>query len=55
MSVAMSSALAIERRRTRAAWSVDSVMHATAPESDRIHSTCPAELVSYTGTITAPA
>ena len=30
-------------------------MTAVAPESLRIHCTCSAELVSYTGTVTAPA
>jgi hypothetical protein len=32
-----------------------SAKHARAPESDRIHSACSAEEVSYTGTLTAPA
>lgn len=32
-----------------------STITATAPESPRIHCTCSAELVSYTGTVTAPA
>lgn len=39
---------------TAACWAV-SVRTATAPESPRIHSTCSAEEVSYTGTVIAPA
>ncbi len=37
-----------------ACWSV-SAMAARAPESLMIHSTCSADDVSYTGTVTAPA
>ncbi len=33
----------------------DSTRQATAPESPRIHWICSAELVSYTGTVMAPA
>lgn len=32
-----------------------STMQALAPESPSIHCTCSAELVSYTGTVIAPA
>lgn len=40
---------------TAAAWPSSSTMIEVAPESLRIHCTCSAELVSYTGTVTAPA
>ncbi len=40
---------------TTAACASVSVSTATAPESPRIHSTCSAEDVSYTGTVIAPA
>ncbi len=40
---------------TTAAWASVSVTTATAPESLRIHCTCSAEELSYTGTVTAPA
>lgn len=46
------------RSRTEAtdsAWAALSTTTATAPESPSIHWTCSAELVSYTGTVTAPA
>ncbi|CAM5731088.1 hypothetical protein SHIRM173S_04594 [Streptomyces hirsutus] len=37
-----------------AEWPSDSTTQAVAPESPRIQATCSAELVSYTGTVTAP-
>ncbi len=40
---------------TTASWAADSTTQATAAESLRIHSTCSADEVSYTGTVTAPA
>ncbi|CAM5710038.1 hypothetical protein SALBM135S_03662 [Streptomyces alboniger] len=40
---------------TAALCASSSTTHATAPESPRIHWICSAELVSYTGTVTAPA
>ncbi len=40
---------------TAAACASLSTSTATAPESPRTHCTCSAELVSYTGTVTAPA
>ncbi len=40
---------------SRSECSADSTTTAMAPESDRIHEICVGELVSYTGTMTAPA
>ncbi len=40
---------------TAASCAGDSTRQATAPESPRIHWICSGELVSYTGTVTAPA